>query len=52
MHSSRSHDAVILVYDAGGNVIETHEHEGRKNLDSLYDPSRNSAKTESYEKTN
>ena len=28
MHSSRSHDAVIRVYDAGGNVIETHE---RKN---------------------
>jgi hypothetical protein len=26
--SSRSHDAVIRAYDAGGNVIETHEHEG------------------------
>ena len=25
MHSSRSHDAVIRVYDAAGNVIETHE---------------------------
>ena len=24
MHSSRSHDAVIRVYDAAGNVIETH----------------------------
>ena len=23
---SRSHDAVISVYDDGGNVIETHEH--------------------------
>ena len=23
-----SHDAVIRVYDAGGNVIETHEHKG------------------------
>jgi hypothetical protein len=23
---SRSHDAVICVYDAAGNVIETHEH--------------------------
>jgi hypothetical protein len=23
---SRSHDAVIRVYDAAGNVIETHEH--------------------------
>jgi hypothetical protein len=28
MHSSRSHDAVIGVYDAAGNVIETHEHKG------------------------
>jgi len=26
MHFSRSHDAVIRVYDAAGNVIETHEH--------------------------
>ena len=23
---SRSHDAVIRIYDAAGNVIETHEH--------------------------
>ena len=29
MHSSRSHDAVIRVYDAAGNVIETHEYEGK-----------------------
>ena len=28
MHSSRSHDAVIRVYDNAGNVIETHEHKG------------------------
>jgi hypothetical protein len=28
MHYSRSHDAVIRVYDAAGNVIETHEHKG------------------------
>ncbi len=28
MHSSRSHDAVIRVYDAAGNVIEMHEHKG------------------------
>jgi hypothetical protein len=28
MHSSRSHDAVIRVYDAAGNVTETHEHAG------------------------
>jgi hypothetical protein len=25
---SRSADAVIRVYDAAGNVIETHEHKG------------------------
>jgi tryptophan synthase beta subunit len=25
---SRSHDAVIHVYDAAGNVIETHKHAG------------------------
>jgi hypothetical protein len=29
MHSSRSHVAVIRVYDDTGNVIETHEHAGR-----------------------
>jgi hypothetical protein len=28
-HYSRSHGAVIRVYDAGGIVIETHEHNGR-----------------------
>ena len=28
MHCSRSHDAVIRVYDDAGNVIETHEHKG------------------------
>jgi hypothetical protein len=27
-HRSRSHDAVIRVYDAAGSVIETHEHKG------------------------
>ena len=26
MHYSRVHDAVIRVYDAASNVIETHEH--------------------------
>jgi len=25
---SRSHDAVIRIYDESGNVIETHEHAG------------------------
>jgi len=28
MHCSRSHDAVIRVYDDTNKVIETHEHEG------------------------
>jgi len=28
MHSSRSHNAVIRVYDGAGNVIETHEQKG------------------------
>jgi hypothetical protein len=27
-HSSRSHDAVIWVYDEAGNLIETHEYAG------------------------
>jgi hypothetical protein len=27
-HSSRSHDAVIRVYDDAGNVIEAHGHTG------------------------
>ena len=27
-HYSRSHHAVISVYDEAGNVIETHEHKG------------------------
>ena len=26
MHRSRSHDALIRVHDAAGNVIETHKH--------------------------
>ncbi len=28
IHRSRSHDAVIRVYDEAGNVIERHEHTG------------------------
>src|SRR5262249_31124090 len=32
MHCSRSHDAVIRVYDEAGNVIETHEHGGEGDL--------------------
>ena len=27
-HRSRSHQAVIRVYDETGNIIETHEHTG------------------------
>jgi hypothetical protein len=27
-HRSRSHDAVIRVYDDAGNVLETYEHAG------------------------
>ena len=33
-HSSRSHDAVIRVYDAAGNVIETHEHKAAADVQS------------------
>jgi hypothetical protein len=28
VYFSRSHDAVIRVYDEAGNVIKTHEHAG------------------------
>jgi len=28
MHSNRSHDSVVRVYDDTGNVIETHQHKG------------------------
>ena len=28
-HHSRSHDAVIRIYDEAGNVIATHEHTGQ-----------------------
>jgi hypothetical protein len=35
---SRSHDAVIRVYDATGNVIETHEHAGEFKYLILRDP--------------
>jgi hypothetical protein len=31
----RSHDAVIRVFDAAGNVIETHEHAGDFNVSAL-----------------
>jgi len=31
MRSSRSHDAVISVYDDAGNMIETREHKGEFN---------------------
>ena len=28
IHRSRSHDAIIRLYDAAGNVVETHERVG------------------------
>ena len=34
-HYSRSHDAVICVYDDAGNVIETHEHSRRPHMNDL-----------------
>jgi len=38
---SRSHQAVIRVYDETGNVIETHEQEGRvQGAVKLFVPSR------------
>jgi len=33
---SRSHDAVIRVYDEAGNVIDTHEHAGDFNVMLTY----------------
>ena len=36
MHSSRSHDAVIRVYDEAGNVIETHKHAGHIPTHSIF----------------
>jgi hypothetical protein len=33
---SRSHDAVIRVYDESGNVIETHEHTVQRVLSSRF----------------
>ena len=36
---SRSHDAVIRVYDEAGNVIDTHEHTGDFTLPSQLDAS-------------
>jgi hypothetical protein len=37
-HRSRSHDAVIGVYDEAGNLIETHEHAGdfKESSDSFF----------------
>jgi hypothetical protein len=43
-HRSRSHDAVIRVYDEAGNVIETHEHKGNP-------PKRSSGKGEAANAT-
>jgi hypothetical protein len=37
-HRSRSHDAVIRVYDDAGNVIETHEAAGEAGLSKRVRP--------------
>jgi hypothetical protein len=34
-HRSPSHNALIRVYDAAGNVIETHEHKGDQSLEDI-----------------
>jgi hypothetical protein len=36
MHTSRSYDAVIRVYDTAGNVIETHEHKASSKNGELH----------------
>jgi len=48
-HRSRSHDAVIRVYDAARNVIETHEHTGDV-IDSLLHVGRHYLVGEFFEK--
>jgi len=45
-HFSRSHDAVIRVYDESGNVIETHEHKG--DLKSASSDFKNSQNVQFY----
>jgi hypothetical protein len=47
MHFSRAADAVICVYDAAGNVIETHQHKGRRKYfrKRLPSPMPNESKT-------
>jgi hypothetical protein len=42
-HCSRSHNAVIRVYDEAGNVIETHEHAGGFSLVPAASKSRTTA---------
>jgi hypothetical protein len=47
---SRSQDAVIQVYDAAGNVIETHQHAGEfKSGELLLAPPRSSAKANAHD---
>jgi hypothetical protein len=43
---SRSHDAVIRVYDDSGNVIETHEHAGDFNSATINKESTNENNTD------
>src|SRR4030095_7757037 len=47
---SRSHDAVIRVYDAAGNEIETHQHAGDfKSGELLLSSHRSSAKPNAHD---
>jgi hypothetical protein len=47
---SRSHDAVIRVYDDAGNVIETHQHAGEfKKGELLLAPHGSSAKSNAHD---
>ena len=48
-HRSRSHDALIRVYDDAGNVIETHEHRG--NSKRNMPPGRNFGRPGVYDET-
>ena len=43
---SRSHDAVIRVYDDAGNVIKTHEHAGDSKSAEHYAPETKSRHTQ------
>jgi|SRR5262249_38995285 len=50
MHRSRSHDAVIRVYDAAGNVIETHEHAGEFKEGCVWDMDNEAERLKDFER--